>query len=160
MPDTADLQVIVYAAGDEDRARILDVISEWDMTLDWGSGPTPTILDLGRCYGGRGAVLGAHTELVDKLRAAAPTAVFEVWQDPYGSTGGEYVAHVPGIGTYTADCDGAGEPYIHAGVLTRALSESPEGTTIAEWLSGAGQDVLGTVVRAALKAHKDALAVV
>jgi hypothetical protein len=160
MPDTADLQMIVYAAGDEDRARILDVLGEGEMTSDWGSGSTPTSLDLGHCYGKREAVLGANAELVDNLRAVAPTAVFEVWQDPYGSTGGEYIAHVPGIGTYTADCDGAGEPYIHAGALTRTLSESPEGTTIAEWLSGAGRDVLGTVVRAALKAHKDALAVV
>jgi hypothetical protein len=158
MPDCSDLQVVIYAVADVERAAALDAITDRRMDLDWGDAmKQPTTLNLGDCYGARNVPLGSHADLVNDLMENAPSAVFAVWQDPYGETDGEYVAYAPGVGTYEAGCDAGGNPHTDVAPLADRLAALPAGTTVAEWLAGHGDRLLGITVLAALRHHEEAL---
>lgn len=157
MSDRSSLQIIVYAAADEDRAAVSDVLAAHVMLPDW-DGETSAPLALGIPYGAHESPLGEVRELVREMQEQAPSAVFEAWQDPHQVADGEYFAHVPGVGTYAADCDAQGNPHVDVTTLTNLLVSAPAGATVQDWLTSADNGLLGFTVRAALKKHRDSLA--
>lgn len=154
MSDRSSLQILVYAVAEEDRAVVSDVLDAHVLLPDWDGDPS-TPLVLGTCYGVHESPLGEVRELVREMQEQAPSAAFEAWQDPHPTADGEYFAHVPGLGTYTADCDAQGNPHVNVVPLTEHLAGLPAGTTVREWLANDG-GLLGIAVQAALKQLRDA----
>ncbi|MEU5181190.1 DUF3145 family protein [Streptomyces longwoodensis] len=134
---------------------MLDIIRDHCMDTEWGTATAPTELSFGTVYGAHEMPLGTVDELASLLQQEAPSAVFEVWQDPHQVADGKYIAHVPGVGTYIADCDAQGNPHVDVNVLHGRLSDCPEGMTVREWLDSDAASVLGTAVLAALRPYQD-----
>ncbi|MFI6112754.1 hypothetical protein [Kitasatospora sp. NPDC051164] len=157
MSDRSPLQLYVYAVHEDEELAVLRAISDEDLNLDWGNTeePEPARLVLGACYGIHKTPLGSSDDLATALQEQAPTVVFKLWQDPHWSgADGHLVAHVPGVGTYETGCTAEGVP--HAGVagLAKQLSAVPAGTSVQDWLAGAGDQVLGVTVLAALEPYE------
>lgn len=156
MSDRSSLQILVYSIDDQDREEVSATLAEHGLLPGW-DGETSAPLALGTCYGAHESPLGEVRELVREMQEQAPSAVFEAWQDPHPTADGEYFAHVPGVGTYTADCDAQGNPHADVAALTEHLAGLPAGTSVRQWLAGDGDGFLGVAVRAALKQHRDSL---
>jgi hypothetical protein len=154
--DRSSLQVLVYAVADEDRTAVSEILAAHDLRPDW-DGETSAPLVLGTCYGAHESPLGEVRELVHELLEQAPSAAFEAWQDPHPTADGEYLAHVPGVGMYFADCDAQGNPHADVTALTEHLAGLPAGTTVHAWLAADDSGFLGIAVRTSLKQHRDAL---
>ncbi|GAA2970210.1 hypothetical protein GCM10010519_01800 [Streptomyces lactacystinicus] len=157
MSDRSSLQVRVYAVHEDEQDAVLRAFADEELALDWGDTeePDPAPLVLGECYGAHEMPLGSSDRLAATLQAQAPTTVFKLWQDPHWSgADGHLVAHVPGVGTYETGCTAEGVP--HAGIagLTKQLSALPAGTSVQDWLAGAGDQVLGVTVLTALELHE------
>lgn len=82
------------------------------LDTDWGHSTTPARLDLGRMYCTDEVAVGASRDLTRALVTTAPSAAFVLWQDPVYEIPGDYIAHVPGVGTLDAECNAAGEPIV------------------------------------------------
>jgi hypothetical protein len=157
MSDRSSLQIIIHAVADAEREEVSAILTEYDLSPDWideTSGP----LALGTTYGVHESPLGEVRELVREMQEQAPSAVFEAWQDPHMVADGEYIAHVPGVGTYVAGCDAQGNPHVDVSTLTDLLTSAPAGATVRQWLDGADASLLGVAVRAALRLYKEAAA--
>jgi len=157
MSDRSPMQLFVYAVHEDEEAAVLRAISDEDLALDWGGAEEPESarLVLGECYGIQETPLGRSDDLAATLQAQAPTAVFKLWQDPhYSGADGHLVAHVPGVGTYETGCTADGVPHADITDLTKQLAAAPEGTSVQDWLTGAGDQVLGLTVFAALESYE------
>ncbi|MFF4205532.1 hypothetical protein ACFYZ8_33340 [Streptomyces sp. NPDC001668] len=152
---SAPLQLLIYAISDAERPAALKAITEADLRLGYGR-RQPTSLELGELYGTDEASVGKSAELADTLRRDAPSAAFEIWQDPY-ATVGHYVAHVPGIGSYDSACDEDGTPLVDVLDMAQRLMALPSGTTVEAWLAAEGNGLLGRRVLDALDALRDML---
>lgn len=74
-------------------------------------------------WGGVGAVAGEHLPAL--LREVAPGSTWLAWDEPYEDYLGTAALYAPDLGTWTGECDSAGEVYIPASTLTRALVSRP-----------------------------------
>ncbi|WP_019061391.1 hypothetical protein [Streptomyces prunicolor] len=153
---SAPLQLLIYSIADTERAAALTAITDADLRLEYGRTPPPS-LELGELYGADFASVGKSTILADALRREAPSATFELWQDPDASVG-HYIAHVPGIGSFDSGCDQDGTPLVDALDMARHLTALPPGTTVAAWLTTGGNELLGRAVLDALDACRSTLA--
>ncbi|MCC9309908.1 hypothetical protein LN042_23020 [Kitasatospora sp. RB6PN24] len=61
---------------------------------------------------------------------------------------------MPDVGTYEVACDSDGTPLVDAGKLADSLAALHEGATVAQWLAGPGEQLLGTAVRARLSTYE------
>ncbi|WP_327378707.1 hypothetical protein OG393_32855 (plasmid) [Streptomyces sp. NBC_01216] len=157
MSDRSPMQLFVYAVHEDEEAAVLRAISDEALGLEWGDTeePEPARLVLGACYGIHETPLGSSDDLATALQEQAPTAVFKLWQDPHWSgADGHLVAHVPGVGTYETGCTAEGAPHTDVADLIKQLSAVPAGTTVQDWLAGAGDQVLGVTVLAALEPYE------
>lgn len=157
MPERSALHVYLYAVHEDEQDAVLRVIAEEELGLDCGDTeePEPARLMLGACYGTHKIPLGSSGRLAAALQEQAPTAVFKLWQDPHWSGAeGHLVAHVPGVGTYETDCNADGVPHTGVTGLSKQLAAVPAGTTVEDWLAGAGDQVLGVTVLAALEPYE------
>ncbi|MET8768813.1 hypothetical protein [Streptomyces sp. NPDC004658] len=152
---SASLQLLIYAINDAERPAALKAITEADLRLEYGR-RQPTTLQLSELYGTDDASVGKSAELADTLRRDAPSAAFEIWQDPH-ATVGHYVAHVPGIGSYDSACDEDGTPLVDVLDVAQRLTELPSGTTVERWLAAEGNSLLGRLVLGALDACRNML---
>ena len=152
MGDRSPLQVYVHTADPDQHPAVLQVLTAHRLELEY---ELPEISDgqlaLGIRYVDFGSYLGTAAKVSSALIAAAPSAVFELWQDPYPPVaGGLYIGRVPDVGTFEVACDSDGTPLVDAGELADSLAALPEGTTVAQWLAGPGRELLGVAVRARL----------
>ncbi|MEU8759430.1 hypothetical protein [Streptomyces sp. NPDC048659] len=157
MSDRSPFQLYVYAVHEDEQDAVLRVIADEELGLDWGDTeePEPKSLVLGSCYGAHEMPLGSSHRLAEALQAQAPTAVFKLWQDPHwNGADGHLIAHVPGVGTYETDCTADGAPHVGVAGLAKQLSGVPAGTSVQDWLAGAGDQVLGVTVFAALEPYE------
>ncbi|MET8768811.1 hypothetical protein [Streptomyces sp. NPDC004658] len=148
------LQVYIYAADVTDQRTALQILSEAGLEFGFDRTDTPATLALGELYGTYEEWDGQWDEVARRLIERAPSAVFELWQDPSEDRDGSYVAHVPAVGTVETGCDLNGIPHVNLPELLDRLSALPEGTTVADWLSGDGSTFLGSAVLHALKPYK------
>ncbi|MHC3392422.1 hypothetical protein ACLQ2E_23590 [Streptomyces lavendulocolor] len=157
MSDRSSLQLYVYAVHEDEQDAVLRTIADEQLGLDWGDTeePGPASLVLGSCYGAHEMPLGSSDRLAATLQEQAPTAVFKLWQDPHWSgADGHLVAHVPAVGTYETGCTAEGVPHASVAGLIKQLSAVPAGTSAQDWLAGAGDQVLGVSVFAALEPYE------
>ncbi|MFE9424361.1 hypothetical protein ACFYNO_15485 [Kitasatospora sp. NPDC006697] len=157
MSDRSPLQVYLYAVHEDEQDAVLRVFAEEELGLDWGDTeePEPARLVLGECYGTHEIPLGSSDRLAAALQEQAPTAVFKLWQDPHWSgVDGHFVAHMPGVGTYKTGCTADGVPHTGVAGLAKQLAAVPAGISVGDWLAGAGDQVLGITVLAALAPYE------
>ncbi|MFF4205530.1 hypothetical protein ACFYZ8_33330 [Streptomyces sp. NPDC001668] len=150
------LQVYIYAADAADRDAALQVLSEAGLEFGFDRTDAPATLALGELYGTYEEWDGQWAEVARRLIEKAPSAVFELWQDPSEERDGSYVAHVPAVGTVETGCDLKGVPHVNLPDLLARLSALPDHTTVAEWLAGGGAAFLGSAVLEALKPYQAA----
>ncbi|MFJ5120870.1 hypothetical protein [Kitasatospora sp. NPDC088548] len=151
MGDRSPLQVFVHAADPDQHPAVLQTLAEHGLDLEY---EFPEIADgqlaLGIKYFDVESGIDPE-DLQAALIDAAPSAVFELWMDPFPAVyTGLYIGHVPDIGTYRAECNSDGTPLMSAAELADALAALPEETTVAQWLAGPGNELLGVAVRAHL----------
>ncbi|MFF2378375.1 hypothetical protein ACFVUW_28700 [Streptomyces xiamenensis] len=155
MSDRSPLQMFVYSVHESEEQAVLEVMEEEGLDLEWSDDDQGTsALVLGRRYGIDETPIGSSRDLATALLQRAPSAVFKLWQDPHYSTDGHFVAHVPGIGTYTTKCDSDGTPHTSVPDLITQLANAPAGITVHDWLAGPGTQVLGAAVLSALKPYE------
>lgn len=157
MSDRSPLQMFVYSVHESEVQAVLEVMDEEGLDLEWSDEDQgASALVLGRRYGIDETPIGSSRDLAAALQQRAPSAVFKLWQDPHYSSDGHFVAHVPGIGTYTAKCDSDGTPHTLVPDLITKLTNEPVDITVHDWLAGPGTQVLGTAVLNALKPYEEA----
>jgi len=153
MSDRAALTLVVYSVDEQDQAAVLAAIDDAGLESDTDT-PEEGTVALGTHYVIGQTPLGEWQDLSRVLRSTASSAVFELWQDPFESTDGDYVAHVPGIGTYNGWCSGDGTPHVDIGELVKSLNSVPSFMTVEFWLAQHGDALLGRRILAAIEAHK------
>lgn len=150
------LQAYVYAATTEDQVTVLRIFDEEELEYHIDLANAPATLALGEQYGALEVEDEDWAPVARRLINEAPTAVFELWQDPSEDSDGSYIAHVPGVGTLEAGCDINATPHVSIATLRTALSDMPADMPIGHWLAGPGAEVLGTRVLDALRHYQAA----
>ncbi|MFE1781106.1 hypothetical protein ACFW9F_00565 [Streptomyces sp. NPDC059506] len=158
MPSQSPLQITIYESPEHERSAVRRAIESFDLATDWGMPPihgrTSDPLRLGESYGNHHAPLGASDELAARLRKDAPATAFLLWQDPYfEEADGHYVAYVPGVGAFESSCNANGCPHVGLSDLITSLATAST-LTVAQWLAGPGETVLGTRVREAIATYE------
>ncbi|MEU6405362.1 hypothetical protein [Streptomyces sp. NPDC046985] len=157
MSNSSPLQMYVYSVHESEVQAVLEVMKEEGLDLEWSDGRSSTpALVLGRRYGIDETPTSGAYDLSTSLLQQAPSAVFKLWQDPVGEEDGNFVAHVPGVGTFGAGCDSEGTPRTSVPELISQLADAPEGMTVRDWLAGPGTGALGTAVLRALAPYEEA----
>ncbi|MER5638273.1 hypothetical protein ABT095_15090 [Kitasatospora sp. NPDC002227] len=155
MGDRSPLQVFVHAADPDQHDAVLKVLTDHGLDLEY---EFPEIADGQLALGIRYFDVESGIDPEDLWAAlidAAPSAVFELWLDPFPAVyDGLYIGHVPDIGTYRVECNSDGTPLVNAAKLAEALAALPEEATVAQWLAGPGTELLGTAVRARLSQYE------
>ncbi|MFB6984538.1 hypothetical protein [Streptomyces sp. NPDC056304] len=149
MPSESPLQVIIYASPEHEHSAVRQAIASFDLSTDWGlsANHTEPAIHLGETYGTLKAPLGTSDGLADRLRTDAPGTTFLLWQDPhFEEADGHYVAYAAGVGSFEATCNASGAPHIALPGLVASLDEAAT-LTMAQWLTGPGEAILGTSVR-------------
>ncbi|WP_033821031.1 DUF3145 family protein [Kitasatospora sp. MBT63] len=154
MGDRSPLQCWVHQAEPADHPAILEILADHKLSTD-APAQAAGSLALGTRYMYLEALLGSSDALAAELQRSAPSAVFELWQDPYPPTAdGHYVGHVPGTGTHEGACNEAGELLIPVREVREILGAAPAGLTVEMWLATEGRKHLGTAVLARLAAFE------
>ncbi|MFE4512611.1 DUF3145 family protein [Kitasatospora sp. NPDC056783] len=151
MGNRSPLQCYVHKADPADHPAILETLAEYVGRDD--EAHSPDSLALSTRYMDVEALLGSSAALAAALKHAAPSAVFELWQDPFPSAAdGHYVGHVPGTGTHEGACNAEGELLIPVRKVAESLREAPGGITVEMWLATEGRRQFGADVLAQLAA--------
>lgn len=93
-----------------------------------------------------------HRTLAEAIAAATRQTRFELVHFPDGANVGHYAAYAPGLPLYLAFADVDGDPYSLTEQVALSLAEAHAGITVQEWLEAYGSELLGTDVRAAVRA--------
>jgi len=149
------LQLTIHATTSSDLPAVLHALNTHHLATDFTADDTHPLTDLqpGHTYVTRaGADTAEH--LATTLIITAPHTVFELVNHPAETQEGTYIGHVPDTGTYRAQCNADGAPLVPADDLAQSLATTSR-TSGEMWLATAAPSLLGTRVRAALRAYTD-----
>lgn len=123
MSDHTSFTLIVHACPQDRQAEALDVIHAYDLALEWDMRPDEgDELQVGTAYTDGEFRVGDAGELAGKL--AELGATFECWEDPKYEWLGDYYAHVPGLGTFSNECDADGQVVVSAAGLRELIAQA------------------------------------
>ncbi|MGW2658522.1 DUF3145 family protein [Streptomyces sp. NPDC001478] len=148
------LQITIHATTSNDLPTVLHALNTHHLTTDYTADDTHPLTDLqpGHTYVTRaGADTAEH--LATTLITTAPHTVFELVNDPHETQEGTYIGHVPGTGTYRAQCNADGDPLVPADALAQALANAPRTLSVEMWLAADAPNLLGTRIRTALRTY-------
>ncbi|MET9777937.1 DUF3145 family protein [Streptomyces sp. NPDC006367] len=149
------LQITIHDTTSSDLPTVLHTLNTHHLTTDFTADDTHPLTDLqaGHTYVTRaGADTAEH--LATTLITTAPHTVFELVNDPHETQEGTYIGHVPNTGTFRAQCNADGVPLVPADDLAQSLADAPR-TSVEMWLATTAPGLLGTRVRAALRAYTE-----
>jgi len=127
MADYAPFQLYIYSCPAGSEERVLEVINEHRLSLDWDWGIEGERALVSReIYGRSDVMLDEPTGIISELIAAVPDIAFKAWQDPKGEWPGEAYTYAPKLGLRTFRCDSGGNATISFDDVRRQLAQLPD----------------------------------
>ncbi|HET6286487.1 MAG TPA: hypothetical protein VFG15_07020 [Amycolatopsis sp.] len=130
MPDTTCGTAIVHACPPHRVRFVLEALNGYGLYYDGpADGETDSdtharkALHLGETYTDDQFCCGDASRLADWLTTSAPEAAFTIYEEPAREWVGTYLTYVPGLGSFTADCDNQGELLFTQTQVLKLLNE-------------------------------------
>ncbi|WP_298800409.1 hypothetical protein [uncultured Pseudonocardia sp.] len=108
MGDRTTVQLIVHACPPAEVRALWEVIEEYRLTDEQPLTAGADRIALGGLYRADEISCGSAEEIAAQLGQTAPGSTWTVWEDPKYEWLGSVSIQVPGLGTWSAECDANG----------------------------------------------------